>query len=321
MYTVVSNSTTAFLRLMTCILFFPCFLIMEPGLPLPIYYISGIFLSYAVILYAFPTSLKYLNLVLPLSLILDLIFISAFLYFVNRYTQVLAFFYMLPIVAMSFTPNPAAPYIVAFLAGAAYLVVAIMRGYLLTPISLQIISFFILAFFTTTLAQQFHHTYSQQANQDSLTKIHNRRFFNFFLNKLVASKTPHTLILIDLDNFKQLNDSQGHHHGDYVLKVIASILKEFTRSNDVVARYGGDEFAIILPQTSKQECKNIAERIRNSVLVNHKLLPYPIISISLGIAAYPGDAQSAEELLEKADGALYKAKDRGKNYVSVYNWD
>lgn len=316
-----SNNTTAFLRLMTCLLFLPCFLLMEPSPTLTIYYISSVLFVYAAILYAFPTTLTYLNLVLPLSLILDLFLLSSFLYFLDRYTQVLATFYLIPIIAAAFNPKPAAPYGVAFLAGVFYISLAIIRGYWLVPTILQIISFFIIAFVTATLAQQFLHTYSLQANQDSLTKIHNRRFFNFFLTKLLKDKTPHTLILIDIDNFKQLNDTQGHHHGDYVLKVIATILKDFTRTSDVVARYGGDEFAIILPRISKQESKNIAERIRNNVLVNHKLLPYPIISVSIGIAAYPEDAMSTEELLKKADSALYKAKERGKNYVCIYAED
>jgi len=316
-----ANRITAFLRLMACLLFLPGFLLMDYGLPQPIYYLSALIFVYAVIIYAFPIVSHYLNLYLPLSLFLDLFLISSFLYYLDRYTQALAFFYLLPVIAAAFNPRPAAPYAVAFLAGAAYLALALIRGYWLLPVILQIGSFFIIAFFTATLAHQFHQTYSQQANQDSLTKIHNRRFFNHILNKLAAAQTPHSLILVDLDNFKVLNDSQGHHHGDYVLKVVASILKEFTRASDVVARYGGDEFAIILPHASKQESRNIAERIRNNVLVNHKLLPYPIISVSLGIASFPDDAQDAEELLKKADAALYKAKDMGKNQVCVYGMD
>lgn len=311
----VTGNSTAFLRLMVCILFLPCFLLMDNSLPQPVYFLSGAAFIYAVILYAFPLALSYLNMFFPMSLILDLLLITSFIYLLEHYTLALALFYLLPVIGASFNERPAAPFGTAFLAGFFYLALAVLRGYWLIPVILQIIYFFIIAFFTATMTRQFQHTYIQQANQDSLTKIHNRRFFNYFLDKQVNTQTPHTLILIDLDNFKQLNDTQGHHHGDYVLKVVASILKEHTRSYDMVARYGGDEFAIILPHTSKDESKNIAERIRNGVLINPKLLLYPIISISLGLASYPDDAQSTEELLEKADAALYRAKAMGKNCV------
>jgi diguanylate cyclase (GGDEF)-like protein len=138
---------------------------------------------------------------------------------------------------------------------------------------------------------------------------------------MIREEVPFCLIIIDIDNFKALNDTKGHHHGDYVLKVIALIQKECTRSYDVVTRFGGDEFAIIMPRLAKSACKIIAERIRNNVLVSPKLLSYPNISISVGIASFPQDALVEEEILKKADEALYKAKNMGKNFVCVCQED
>jgi diguanylate cyclase (GGDEF)-like protein len=206
----------------------------------------------------------------------------------------------------------------AFLAGLAYLFTGYYANFSPALMSLQVVLFFILALFTWAQQQSYRQTYFTQANLDTLTKIHNRRFFNHALSQLVEKKTPFSLLLLDLDDFKMLNDTQGHHHGDYVLKIIAATIRECTRSSDIFSRYGGDEFAIILPHTSKEDSKQIAERIRNKVLIHPKFLMYSRISLSIGIAAFPGDADSTEGILQKADEALYKAKERGKNYVYVY---
>jgi diguanylate cyclase (GGDEF)-like protein len=184
-----------------------------------------------------------------------------------------------------------------------------------------VVFFFIIAFYTKNLFNLYQQSYYQQANQDTLTKIHNRRYFNHMLSRMIREEVPFCLIIIDIDNFKALNDTKGHHHGDYVLKVIALIQKECTRSYDVVTRFGGDEFAIIMPRLAKSACKIIAERIRNNVLVSPKLLSYPNISISVGIASFPQDALVEEEILKKADEALYKAKNMGKNFVCVCQED
>ena len=123
------------------------------------------------------------------------------------------------------------------------------------------------------------------------------------------------MILLDLDNFKQLNDLAGHHAGDQILKLTAQLMKKFTRNSDIVARIGGDEFAIILPKTNKEKSKLIATRIRNNIIVHPQIIAYPSLGISVGIAAFPQDGQSAETIIQKADEALYTAKARGKNYV------
>jgi len=313
-----AHGNISFLRLMVYILFFPCFLVMDPGLPMNTYYIAGATLLYAAVLFGFPAVNGLLNHVFPFASFIDIIIISFLIYFCDTYTGVISTLYLFPITALSFNAKPFIVVLGSVLSGSVYLSIVILKSFFLRPAIVQVIIFMIFAFYARFLVQQFHHTYFQQANQDTLTKIHNRRFFNHTLTRMINSNLPFSLILIDLDNFKNLNDTQGHHHGDYVLKIVASILKECTRSYDIVARYGGDEFAVVLPHSSKETSMSIAERIRKNVTVNPRLMPYPHISLSLGIAVFPIDAENQEEVLQRADEALYKAKKLGKNKVCVY---
>ncbi|MFY9174977.1 MAG: GGDEF domain-containing protein [Peptococcia bacterium] len=315
-----SQNFSALPRLTAAVLFLPCFLLLEKNLPVKIYYLAGLFFLYALLLCLWPRSLQSLDMIFPISIVIDLLFLTIFLYFLDRYIHVLATFYLLPIIISAFNQKPGNLYSITGLSGLSYLILAIIQGYWLVPIILQIISFFVIACCAALLTKQLRLTYSFQANQDPLTKVSNRRYFDYHLQRLIAGETPFSLILVDLDDFKQLNDNKGHHHGDFVLKVVAATLKVHSqRGTDFTARFGGDEFAMILPYTSKEDSKKVAEKIRTSILIDPKLLPYPNVSVSLGIAAFPEDADTMEELLEKVDEALYEAKNRGKNYVYVYS--
>jgi len=149
------------------------------------------------------------------------------------------------------------------------------------------------------------------AVRDGLTGLFNRRYFNELINLEVnrtkRSPTALSLLMLDIDNFKNYNDTEGHQAGDALLQGVAKIFKNSVRAVDMVCRYGGEEFAIILPQTDKKSSQIIAERIRVQVG-----LFFPT-TISIGIAALPDDAKEAEQLIEKADNALYQAKESGKN--------
>ncbi len=308
----------SFLRLMVCILFLPGFVLMNQNLPREFYYVAGFTFLYALILFLLARIKKNIPLVFFCSFFIDLILISFIVYYGGPYGHVLTGFYFLPIISMASHIKPYPALCTAFLAGLAYMLTGYYAKFSPALMSIQTAFFFILAFFTWLEKQRYRQTYFVQANLDTLTKIYNRRFFNHALSRLVERKTPFSLLLLDLDDFKNLNDTQGHHHGDYVLKIVAATIKECTRASDISSRYGGDEFAIILPHTSKEASKQIAERIRNKVLVHPKFLIYSRISLSIGIAAFPADADSPESIVQKADEALYKAKARGKNFVYVY---
>jgi diguanylate cyclase (GGDEF)-like protein len=127
--------------------------------------------------------------------------------------------------------------------------------------------------------------------------------------------------MIDIDNFKQFNDTQGHRNGDRALKLIAQTLKDNIRKSDILSRYGGDEFVLILPELDKKKAQSLAQKlvslIQNTVIPVKKEGPEIELTISLGISTFPEDGKNDELLLKKADDALYRAKQAGRNTVYV----
>ena len=174
--------------------------------------------------------------------------------------------------------------------------------------------------------QNKYHAVFQQAISDSLTGLYNNAYSKHFLKvdlqKAERQGYPISLIMADLDNFKQVNDEYGHITGDLVLKEIAAILTKNIRLTDVAARYGGEEFALILPYTDPDDAIILAERILSAVrshsfTVKETTLDLNL-TISLGLATYPDHAASVSELFERADQALYKAKELGKDCWTIF---
>jgi diguanylate cyclase (GGDEF)-like protein len=156
---------------------------------------------------------------------------------------------------------------------------------------------------------------------DSLTGLFNRRYFEerFFeeLHRSNRHNLSFSLAMIDIDDFKLFNDSEGHLAGDEMLKCIANIAKDSLRVIDVIARIGGEEFSVIMPQTEKDEALLVAERIRSSLKEllprTWKNFPRDTITVSIGIATFPHDGRERKELIRNADKALYAAKMEGKD--------
>lgn len=151
---------------------------------------------------------------------------------------------------------------------------------------------------------------------DSLTGIYNRRYIDALLTQeLYRAKRHHsefTLIFMDIDDFKQINDSLGHLTGDKVLQTLGSLLKNLVRTEDTLARYGGEEFICLLPETGKDGGRIFAQRIVNAI---HQLVPgeIPRFTVSMGVAIFPDDGATVEALVENADSRLYAAKAAGKD--------
>jgi diguanylate cyclase (GGDEF)-like protein len=157
-----------------------------------------------------------------------------------------------------------------------------------------------------------------QAITDALTGLNNRRYFQERLERetKLADRNNHSvsLILLDVDRLKLINDTHGHRSGDAALKHVAKTMVATVREVDVCARYGGEEFVIILPQCSGEDAIDVAERLREAIASN----PVPRIgqvTASVGVASYPGAARNKDELIEQADRAMYFAKAAGRNRV------
>jgi diguanylate cyclase (GGDEF)-like protein len=169
-----------------------------------------------------------------------------------------------------------------------------------------------------------HETVERQAVTDELTGLANlRAFLNRLEQEIERSRrfsTPLALVMLDLDHFKQINDEYGHQQGDEVLAMVADVLREFSRDIDAPARYGGEELAVILPQTDSEGAEQLAERIREAV----ERLEIPRVDggtgslrlqASFGVAALPENAVDRAGLIAAADAALYRAKRAGRNRV------
>jgi diguanylate cyclase (GGDEF)-like protein len=160
---------------------------------------------------------------------------------------------------------------------------------------------------------------------DHMTGLYNHRFLRTRLEEELNRSTRNGLnlsvIFIDLDFFKVYNDISGHLAGDAALKKVAEILKVSVRDMDVVVRYGGEEFCIVLPDTSKKEAVHVAERIRQEIekerFSNEENLPFGRLTASFGIASFPEDGHTFTTLIHSADLALYKAKAEGRNRVEL----
>lgn len=162
------------------------------------------------------------------------------------------------------------------------------------------------------------------AIRDELSGVYNYRYFRQQLFHEITRSTrfkyPVSLIIFDIDNFKHYNDTYGHPNGDQIIKRFADLIRDNIRKVDILSRYGGDEFAIILPGTRRKFAVNVAEKLRGIIEAAYfpqKKRSRNGITCSAGIADFPSDAKDAEELLQLADIALYVAKEKGKNQTAT----
>lgn len=157
---------------------------------------------------------------------------------------------------------------------------------------------------------------------DPLTGLYNRRFLDEFLQKKLGStkryKRQLSLAIADIDNFKKINDTYGHPAGDVVLQAAANTLLRNIRAADILSRYGGEEFVVVMPETSKEMAARTAERLREKISTEEIATSAGgriTVTVSFGVASFPEDGSSAADLLVTADDRLYKAKKEGKNRV------
>ncbi|MDH5677483.1 MAG: diguanylate cyclase [Nitrospinota bacterium] len=166
---------------------------------------------------------------------------------------------------------------------------------------------------------------------DGLTKLYNHRFFTRALEKEIRRCQRYSatmaVLMVDVDHFKNFNDTFGHVQGNVILTTLADILKRSARDTDIVARWGGEEFALILTETPREKAEMVAKRIRKEVEETYfpgaDRQPLGKISVSVGVATYPDDSLDSIDIIEKADKSLYRSKEMGRNLVTMYDkkWD
>ncbi len=246
--------------------------------------------------------------------------------------------YLVPCIAIlavtiSYTLSPAGLY----LASAANLISAaiVYRQYIATPEKIYSAFLFLLLLSTlsaVTLAiikkreKKSIRNLEWISAVDCLTGAYNHRYFQHRLAEEISRAARNngkvSLAFIDVDNFKAYNDQNGHIMGDMILKKISQFLKKMTREHDIVCRYGGDEFVIIFPEINANNTASIINRLVDSF--PHHIKPAHIIdqaklTLSIGISDYPDTATDINELIQKADQALYFVKNNGKNHVMIYD--
>lgn len=172
------------------------------------------------------------------------------------------------------------------------------------------------------LNSELYIKYKESSQRDSLTGLFNVRSFDYYYNsiltKTMQTKGDCSICIIDVDHFKQINDTYGHLAGDEVLKQLANLFKQLTREEDIISRNGGEEFSIILPHCNYEKAKEIAERIRKKVEEQPFYLSEDqqiSLTVSVGIAAYYNELEKPYMLFQEADDALYHAKRSGRNIV------
>jgi diguanylate cyclase (GGDEF)-like protein len=168
----------------------------------------------------------------------------------------------------------------------------------------------------------------REANlRDAMTGLHNRRFLEEYTETLVAGtqrrKSQMSILMLDLDFFKMVNDTYGHDAGDTVLKALAKVLSQSVRASDMVIRYGGEEFMIILQDTDGDGAELVSEKIRAAVEALKVQLAGTVLqkTISIGLAVFPTDSDTFWQTVKYADVALYRAKETGRNRVVRFTSD
>ncbi len=167
----------------------------------------------------------------------------------------------------------------------------------------------------------------EESTRDHLTGLFNKAYFQSTLAQHLSlanrNNTELSILFLDIDNFKEINDTFGHNSGDAILKTIARIIHQKLRTSDILARFGGDEFVVLMPNTYKTNALVLSERLRKAISKKSIKIKDTNckITISGGVAGFPVDAQKAQNLLDLADSALYRAKGAGKNSIALFKED
>lgn len=196
-----------------------------------------------------------------------------------------------------------------------------------TQIMIKFAPFLLVAYLITMLSADLHFArrmFEHLSETDEMTGLFNKRAFAKLSSREIAQAVRYahsfSIVMIDADSLKQVNDQYGHETGDKLIRTLAESIRLNLRETDILARYGGDEFVVFLPETDSAQAREVAERVRDAVtslkfMVHKSCVP---ITVSVGMASYPTDSNIPEEIEERADRALYYSKQEGRNRVTAF---
>ncbi|MFZ5969280.1 MAG: GGDEF domain-containing protein [Bacillota bacterium] len=275
--------------------------------------------------------------------LVDGVFLAFFLYIARDYFSILTSLFYIYILFLSILFHHRHPMIYSSFAAACYILLVILQNpkalFSLAVIT-HILLFYLLGYILSSVMNEIHRLeiyieymykelkeknfqLGEMASKDFLTGLYNHKTFYIYyreqLHQSTLHQTPFSLALLDIDNFKKVNDTYGHLAGDKILKGVSALIQDSIRKTDIAARYGGEEFAIIFPNTSPKDGEEICERIRK-VIENHDFdidTQTIRITISGGLAGGTFTAPNCKQnkFLEFVDQLLYKAKSHGKNQI------
>ena len=241
----------------------------------------------------------------------------------------LSIFYVVPVVMLTLSTRRRHGIVISIFAGTVWLAADLLAkhtySHALIPLwnAMVRFSFFaIMTYFAAALKKMYERE-EILARTDYLTGTANRRsLFETaqarFLDK-DTNELPFTVIYLDLDNFKMINDTLGHATGDNILRSVGETIKQNLRKTDMVARMGGDEFVALLPGAGSEDCRAIAYKIENSVAEQASSHKWPL-SVTMGVATFLKPPASISEMINKADNLMYEAKDAGKHTIKFRTW-
>lgn len=282
---------------------------------------------------------RYFNFYLPQrrwKLFFEALVMTAFVTWVLGHTggagSPLAFLYILVVITAGLTLGRWMSFAVLLLVGLCYLamgaevfatVLPDLEGF--SHLMARFAPFLLVAYLVALLSADLQSTtrrFRQLSEVDELTGLFNLRAFQAALDREATRSIRYghafSIMMVDADNLKQVNDRYGHPAGDRLLQLVAGAIVGCLRVSDVLARYGGDEFIVLLPETDRERATVVAERIRAAIhgTVLSTADGELAITVSIGLASYPEDAGEVAEVLERADKAMYRSKQRGRNQVS-----
>jgi len=281
-------------------------------------------------IYRLLTSLELLSKSWLIAIAIGTVFIVVFIDYVTGIELSLSLFYLIPITMAAWALGKNAGLTLSVLCATTWLITNLLAGQFFSNVFIGIwntmIRFGFYATVTILLAELRNALEEESllANTDPLTGAMNRRSFNDIAEKkmIVAevNRRTYTMVYIDLDNFKVINDTLGHAIGDLVLKSVVDTAYNQIRSTDLLARLGGDEFAILLTETDQEQAKPIVERLQLALLENMRTNNWNI-TFSIGVLTVLSMPESADKLVTLTDALMYDVKSKGKNAIhySIFN--